>query len=170
MGAVNRGTRLAAASRDGHLALRRVERQQALIERLHAARGGRIRLKELARDLSVSERTVARDVERLRLSGVPLNAHQGRGGGVSLHPASAKVAIVFDLPEAAALMSSLAVLGPSVSESAQSAMRKLAEALHPTDSTPGTSPAAPCPGAMASPPAVADHAGAPARPRRRPRR
>lgn len=35
---------LAAASRDGHLALRPVERQQALIERLHAARGTRLPL------------------------------------------------------------------------------------------------------------------------------
>ncbi|WP_433257927.1 helix-turn-helix transcriptional regulator [Streptosporangium sp. CA-135522] len=130
---MNRGTRLAASSRDGHLALRRVERQQALIEWLHAAHGQRIRLGELARGLGVSARTVARDVERLRLSGVPLNAHQGRGGGVSLLPARSTIAIVLDLPEAAALMSSLAVLGPSVSQSAASAMRKLAEALNPTD-------------------------------------
>lgn len=131
---MSRRTQLAAASRDGHLALRRVERQQALIERLHAAHGERIRLEELARDLGVSARTVARDVERLRLSGVPLTAHQGRGGGVSLLPTSAAILIVFDLPEAAALMSSLAVLGPSVSDSAGSAMRKLADALKPPDS------------------------------------
>jgi len=128
---VKQGTQLAAASRDGHLALRRVERQQALIERLHAAHGERTQLSELARELGVSVRTVARDVERLRLSGVPLDVRQGRGGGVSLRPTSAAIAIVFDLPEAAALMSSLAVLGPSVSESAASAMRKLAEALKP---------------------------------------
>jgi predicted DNA-binding transcriptional regulator YafY len=124
-------TRLAAASRDGHLALRRVERQQALIERLHAAHGERIALADLARDLGVSERTAARDVERLRLSGVPLRTHPGRGGGVSLLPTNATVAIEFDLPEAAALMSSLAVLGPSVSPSAASAMAKLAAALAP---------------------------------------
>ena len=102
-------TRLAAASRDGHLALRRVERQQALIERLHAAHGGRIALADLARDLGVSERTAARDVERLRLSGVPLLTHPGRGGGVSLPPTRNRRRRV-DLPEAAALMSSLAVL------------------------------------------------------------
>lgn len=138
---MDRGIWLAASSRDGHLAPRRVERQQALIERLHAAHGGRMRLAELARDLGVSVRTVARDVERLRLSGVPLTAHQGRGGGVSLHPTGAAIAIVFDLAEAAALMSSLAVLGPSVSESAASAMRKLAEALNPANSTAETSPA-----------------------------
>ena len=122
-------TRLAAASRDGHLALRRVERQQALIERLHAARGARIPLANLARDLRVSVRTVARDVERLRDSGVPLTARQGRTGGVSLSPTREAVTVALDLPEAAALMSSLAVLGPTVSPSAASAMRKLAAAL-----------------------------------------
>ena len=43
----------------------------------------------------------------------------------------AAIPILFDPPEVAALMSSLAVLGPSVSESAASAMRKLVEALNP---------------------------------------
>jgi predicted DNA-binding transcriptional regulator YafY len=138
MESVDRRNRLAASSRDGHLALRRVERQLALIERLHAARGERMRLAELAHDLGVSLRTVARDVERLRLSGVPLDTHQGRGGGVSLLPMGAVPPILFDLPEVAALMSSLAVLGPSVSESATSAMRKLAQALDPAN--PPTEP------------------------------
>ena len=128
------GIRLAASSRDGHLALRRVERQQVLIERLHATRGERVRLEELAQELGVSARTVARDVERLRISGVPLDARQGRGGGVSILPTGAVMPIVFDLPEIAALMSSLAVLGPTVSESATSAMRKLADPLSPASS------------------------------------
>jgi hypothetical protein len=39
--------------------------------------------------------------------------------------------IAFDLPEVAALMSSLAVLGPTVSDSAGSAMRKLSDAVAP---------------------------------------
>lgn len=134
---MDRRIRLGASSRDGHLALRRVERQQALIERLHAARGERVQLGELARDLGVSARTVARDVERLRLSGVPLATYQGRGGGVRLLPAGARIAVVLDLPEVAALLSSLASLGPSATQSAASAMRKLAEALHPTDPTDG---------------------------------
>ena len=128
---MDHGVELAAASRDGHLALRRVERQQALVERLDAVRGRRIELAELARDLGVSTRTVARDVERLRLSGVPLRAHPGRGGGVSLPPVRAAITVTLDLPEVAALMSSLAVLGPSVSQSAGSAMRKLTAALCP---------------------------------------
>jgi predicted DNA-binding transcriptional regulator YafY len=77
----------------------------------------------------VSRRTLARDVERLQLSGVPLTTHRGRGGGVSLQPTRSTFAVELDLPEAAALVSSLAVLGPTVSESAASAMRKLADAL-----------------------------------------
>lgn len=44
---------LAAASRDSFLALRRVENQQALIGRLHAARGTRLTLRTLADDLRV---------------------------------------------------------------------------------------------------------------------
>jgi predicted DNA-binding transcriptional regulator YafY len=111
-----------------------VERQQALIERLHSARGVRVRLEDLARELGVSVRTVARDVERLRISGVPLDVRQGRGGGVSLVPGNGAFSIVFDLPEVAALMSSLSVLGPTVSQSATSAMGKLAEALNPAHS------------------------------------
>lgn len=50
---------------------------------------------------------------------------------MSLLPMGAAIPILFDPPEVAALMSSLAVLGPSVSESAASAMRKLVEALNP---------------------------------------
>jgi len=122
-------TDLAAASRNSYLSLRRVERQQVLIERLHAARGARLRLAALAHELQVSARTLARDVERLRISGVPICTHQGRGGGVSISAGGALAPIAFDLPEVAALMSSLAVLGPSVSDSATSAMDKLAAAL-----------------------------------------
>jgi predicted DNA-binding transcriptional regulator YafY len=126
---VNNNVGLAAASRDSHLALRRVERQQGLIERLHAARGRRLELAELASEFGVSTRTIARDVERLRLSGVPLSTHRGRGGGVSLDARHSPASITFDVPEIAALISSLAVLGPTVSQSAGSAMRKLAQAL-----------------------------------------
>lgn len=106
-----------------------------LIERLHLAHGQRIQLAELALDLHTSTRTVARDVERLRLSGVPLRTHQGRGGGVSLESVNSVITVLLDLPEAAALMSSLAVLGPSANDSAASAMRKLTRAVNPPAST-----------------------------------
>jgi predicted DNA-binding transcriptional regulator YafY len=126
---VNNNVALATASRDSHLALRRVERQQVIIERLYGARGRRMEFAELASEFGVSTRTIARDVERLRLSGVPLSTHQGSGGGVSLDAHHAPTSITFDLPEIAALMSSLAVLGPTASQSAGSAIRKLAQAL-----------------------------------------
>lgn len=126
---MDRTAQLAAASRDGHLALRRVERQQALIELLHARHGERVRLEELARETGVSTRTVARDVERLRLSGVPVEARRGRDGGVRLVPVRARIAVELDLPEVAALLSSIAVLGPTVSPSASSATDKLVAAL-----------------------------------------
>jgi len=100
-----------------------------LIERLHTARGGRVPLSALARSLRVSERTIARDVERLRLSGVPIETHRGSGGGVSLVYSGGTRVVSLDVPELAALLSSLATLGPSVSDSASSAMRKLAAAL-----------------------------------------
>jgi predicted DNA-binding transcriptional regulator YafY len=161
MESMNRRIRLAAASRDGHLALRRVERQQALIERLHALRGQRVRLEELARELGVSVRTAARDVDRLRDSGVPLDTRQGRGGGVTLLRTVAVMPILFDLPEVAALMSSLAVLGPSVSESAGSAMRKLAEALRPANSQSESSPAPSRPNSTAAPASTTGPAQAP---------
>jgi predicted DNA-binding transcriptional regulator YafY len=116
-----------------------VERQQALLERLHAGRGQRMQLADLAYEFGVSQRTVARDVERLQLSGVPLTVHRGRAGRVSLVPSKATLTIEFDLPEAAALMSSLAVLGPTVTDSAASAMRKLAYALSQDSDSRGTS-------------------------------
>jgi hypothetical protein len=95
------GQRLEDSSRDSHLALRRVERAQAIIERLHGAHGARIPLQHLAREMGVSA-----------------------------------FRVVLDLPEIAALLSSLAVLGPSVSDNATSAMVKLTVALSATSSAP----------------------------------
>lgn len=129
----------AAASRDSHLTLRRVERQQQLIERLHAS-GRRITMGALAAEFGVAERTVARDLERLRLSGVPIDIAAGRGGGAIIHRPGPIPPISFDLPEIAALMSSLVSLGPTVSESAATALRKLATALHGSS---GPAPAGP---------------------------
>lgn len=123
-----------AASRDGHLALRRVERQQVLIERLHAT----------ARKASPAGGVGARALcvgsnRRPRLRAPPDQRGSARRAsrgwrGVSILPTGAVMPIAFDLPEIAALMSSLAVLGPIVSESATSAMRKLADALSPASS------------------------------------
>jgi predicted DNA-binding transcriptional regulator YafY len=120
----------AAASRDAHVTLRRVERQQHLIERLHAS-PRRLTLRQLADDLGVAERTIARDIDRLRHSGVPVDIAPGRGGGATIEHSTPAGTVELDLPEIAALMSSLAALGPTASASAASAMRKLTSALRP---------------------------------------
>ena len=118
-----------AASRDAHLTLRRVERQQRLIEQLYAS-PHLLTFGRLAADHAVTERTVARDIERLRHSGVPITVVTGRGGGATIERSLPIGPIEFDLPEIAALMASLAALGPTASDSAASAMRKLTTALH----------------------------------------
>ena len=82
----DRRTRLAASSRAGYLAFRRVERQQALIERLRAA-SGRFRMKK------------------------PADVRHDRAGGVSLVPTRDANRPELDPTEVAALMSSLAALG-----------------------------------------------------------
>lgn len=119
-----------AASLDNHLTLRRVERQQRIIERLHAA-PGRVPLARLAEEFGVAGRTVARDLQRLRHSGVPIAVAPGRGGGAYLERTGPLAPITLDLPELAALLASLAALGPTATDSAASAMRKLTAALHP---------------------------------------
>ena len=126
---------MAAASRDSHLTLRRVERQQYLIERLRASRT-RLTHGRLADELGVTARTIARDIERLIHSGVPITAVPGRGGGIAIENGAPVGPIDLDLPEIAALMASLAAVGPTVSDSAASAMNKLAIALNPTPLSP----------------------------------
>lgn len=119
---------LAGASRDSLLTLRRVERQQWLIERLHRSHEP-VPLPRLAEEIGVSVRTVTRDVERLRDAGVPLVSRRGRLGGVALESRVAGGPVNLDVTELAVLMSSLAVLGPESSPSAGTAMAKLRSAL-----------------------------------------
>lgn len=120
---------LAAASRDGHLALRRVERQQQIVETL--AHSGVLTAGELADRLGVSTRTVERDIERLRDAGVPFRSRPGRGGGIDLRQARATTPIKLDVAEIAAIISSLAIVGPNSTPSATSAAAKLIAALRP---------------------------------------
>ncbi|HLS14992.1 MAG TPA: HTH domain-containing protein [Beutenbergiaceae bacterium] len=120
----------AAASRDNHLTLRRVERQQHLIERLCTA-AARVPLGRLAEEFGVAERTIARDISRLRHSGAPITVRAGRAGGAAIERSVPLGPITLDLPETAALIASLAALGPTASQSAASAMAKLTAALQP---------------------------------------
>ncbi|WP_425584253.1 HTH domain-containing protein [Streptosporangium album] len=60
-------------------------------------------LAALARDFDLSERTISRDLERLRLSGVPVDVATGRGGGAVIDRGGSIPAIAFDLREIAAI-------------------------------------------------------------------
>lgn len=126
-------TTAAAASRDAHLTLRRVERQQHLITIL-SRKGPRRTFQELADEVGVTPRTIARDIQRLRHSGVPISVTPGRAGGALLEATTEPAPVQLDFAEIAALISSLAAVGPTVSEPAQSAMTKLVNALSGQDS------------------------------------
>jgi predicted DNA-binding transcriptional regulator YafY len=122
--------RLAAESRDGQLTLRRVERQQRLVELLGAVREP-ISSAALARRLGVGLRTVERDLARLREAGVPIESAPGPNGGSRLprNPAPEPVALTFE--EIAAVIASLTALGPTATRSSDSAMRALVRAITP---------------------------------------
>lgn len=121
---------LAAKSRDGHLTLRRVERQQRLVELLGAAPEP-VPSPLLARELGVGLRTVERDLARLRESGVPIESVPGPHGGSRLPRNMSPDPVPLTFEEIAAVIASLAALGPTSTRSADSAMRALVRAIAP---------------------------------------
>lgn len=131
MGLMEPRIELAARSRNGHLALRRAERQQQLIELLVNAAPSRLSTPEIARRLHVSPRTVERDLERLRDVGVPFRSVPGRFGGHILDVARTHHQLTLDTSEITAIISSLSIVGPTSSASAASAMATLTRALQP---------------------------------------
>jgi predicted DNA-binding transcriptional regulator YafY len=138
---------LAAESRDSHLTLRRVERQQRLVELLGAVREP-VSSAALARRLGVGLRTVERDLARLRESGVPIESMPGTYGGHRLPRTAAPNPVSLTFEEVAALIASLAALGPTSTHSADSAMRTLVQAIAPDIADAGSSqspsPLPPC--------------------------
>ena len=142
--------RLAAASRDNHLTLRRVARQHRLLELLGAAPQP-VPSTQLARRLGVGQRTVERDLARLRESGVPLESVPGAHGGSRLPARAAPPPVGLTFAEIAALIASLAALGPTETPSAASAMRALVRALAPDPLGDSEAPSA---GRGAAPPAA----------------
>ena len=121
---------LAANSRDSHLTLRRVEKQQRLVELLGAAPEP-VPSPLLARELGVGLRTVERDLARLRESGVPIESVPGHHGGIRLPRNVSLDPVPLTFEEVAAVIASLAALGPTSTRSADSAMRALVRAIAP---------------------------------------
>jgi predicted DNA-binding transcriptional regulator YafY len=121
---------LAADSRDNHLTLRRVERQQRLVELLGAVQEP-VASAVLARQLGVGLRTVERDLARLRESGVPIESVPGTHGGSRLPRNAAPNPVPLSFEEIAAVIASLVALGPTSTRSSASAMRALVQAIAP---------------------------------------
>jgi predicted DNA-binding transcriptional regulator YafY len=121
---------LAAESRDSYLTLRRVERQQRLVELLGAVQDP-VSNAVLARQLGVGLRTVERDLARLRESGVPIESVPGPHGGSRLPRNAAPDPVALTFEEIAAVIASLAALGPTSTSSSDSAMRALVQAIAP---------------------------------------
>ncbi|KQU57361.1 hypothetical protein ASG84_17490 [Rhodococcus sp. Leaf278] len=115
-------------SLDSTLTLRRVVRQQRIVEWLCAAPRP-LTSPDLAQRLRVSVRTVERDLARLRESGIPIEAVSGAHGGSWLTSVADPRPVRLTVPEIAALIASLAALGPTETDSAASAMRALVDAL-----------------------------------------
>jgi len=117
-----------ASSRDSALALRRVERHQRIVE-VMAGADRPWAASDLAAQLGVSQRTIERDLERLRLSGVPIDARRGRGGGAILAARPGIRRFEMSVTEVAALLASMVALGPSATDAARSATAALVDAL-----------------------------------------
>ena len=119
-----------------HLARLRVERQHRLIEELRRRRGLPATAEDLAAALGVDVRTVERDIARLRDVGVPITARRGPGGGFRLDVPPSVPPIHLSPGEIAALIASVAAVGPYTSATARSALTRLLDALHPSQGPP----------------------------------
>ncbi len=107
----------------------RVERQHRLIEELRLRTAPLVSAELLADRLGVTTRTIERDIAELYEAGVPIESRRGIGGGYGIDTRRALPPIVLTPGEAAALVASLAAVGPRASATAQSVMEKLLDAL-----------------------------------------
>ncbi|WP_158374072.1 helix-turn-helix transcriptional regulator [Cellulosimicrobium cellulans] len=100
----------------------------------------------LAERLDVTDRTVRRDVDRLRELGYPVTSTRGREGGYRLEPGSQLPPLLFDDEQAVALTVALrtaAASGAGVEEGAERALRTVRQVLparlaHRVDAVPVT--------------------------------
>jgi predicted DNA-binding transcriptional regulator YafY len=109
-----------------------VERRHRLIEELRATAPRRLTGAGLAQRIGVSVRTVERDVAELVAAGVPIAITRGRTGGYSISAAATPAVVSFTTGEVAALIASIAAIGPYSSASAISALDKLTAAIAPS--------------------------------------
>src|SRR3954451_3719187 len=89
---------------------------------------------ELAARLEISDRTLRRDVERLRDLGYPVDADRGLGGGYQLGAAAALPPMLLDADEAVAVAVGLRTASASVAgveDAALGALAKIVQVMPP---------------------------------------
>jgi predicted DNA-binding transcriptional regulator YafY len=106
-----------------------VERQQRILEVLRTRASRPMTGADLAEDLGVSQRTIERDIARLRDAGLPIEVTSGPGGGYRFAARSTRLTIELTPGEAAALIAAMSTVGPSSTATAQHALAKLVDAL-----------------------------------------
>lgn len=106
-----------------------VERQQRILEVLRTAGTRPVSGAKIADYLGVSQRTVERDIVRLRDAGLPISVRTGPGGGYVFTARNTPFTIEFTPGEAAALIAAMSTVGPSSTATAQRALAKLIEAI-----------------------------------------
>ena len=110
--------------------MKRIERLHAISEELRRASPRTVSAQRLAERFAVSRRTIERDVEALRLAGLPMYGQVGRGGGTAVL-VDAKASIVsLTTAETVALVVAAHVARPApYSIAATTAIDKLIDAL-----------------------------------------
>lgn len=91
-------------------------------------------VREAARAFEVSERTVLRDIQRLRADGYIVRSSQGRGGGIELDPGARLPPVAFSVEEVLAVVVGMAMAGHAgvpFRSHADAALRRLRAALPP---------------------------------------
>lgn len=106
-----------------------VERQQRILEILRTRRLRPVTGATLAAELGVSQRTIERDVARLRAAGIPIAIKSGPGGGYIFTARNSMLELELTPGEAAAMIAAISTVGPSSTATAQSALHKLIVAL-----------------------------------------
>jgi predicted DNA-binding transcriptional regulator YafY len=89
------------------MSLQRIDRLD-LLTRILRDRPG-ITVADLARELTVSPRSVFRDLDHLRERGLPIEADRGRGGGLRLHSSWGLGKVLLSSEEALCTLLSLAI-------------------------------------------------------------
>ncbi len=106
-------------------------RHDAIVRSLR--RNGTLTVNELAEDVSVSRRTILRDVSALRDQGFAIYSEAGRGGGLQLDPQSVQASARLSVTEIFALLISVAAMRATgnlpFSDLADAGLAKIEQAL-----------------------------------------